>query len=500
MPSAKTNIRPPKKLEFHPACLLFPQLGKEELQELAEDIKARGLLHAIVLYQGKILDGRNRYLACRIAGAEPRFVEWTGKGSPVEWVISENLIRRHLTSSQRAVIANDMLPLLEKEAKERQRLSLGRGEKGCRKLDTFSSNGPASHVAARLTKTNSAYVQSVKAVGKQAPDLLDAIRSGHLRVPDAATLARLPRARREKVLRMLETAGPDKKMKQIIREAELDAMRNSARRGASNGKATADHDGDIQLWCGDCLKLMPEKIADKSVSVVVTSPPFNLNVKYNIYADDMPFEKYSEWLEQVFAQVKRVLKDDGSFFLNIGCSRNKPWNAMRVAEVVGKFFTLQNEIIWVKAITVDGQSYGHFTPIPGDRFLNHNFESVFHFTKTGKVKIDRLAVGVPYEYECNMKRNSAPGNVRCAGDVWFVPYETIQDKSDRGHHPAPFPVELAARCIKLAGVRKGMVVCDCFAGTASVLSACREIGGVKGIGIEIDAAYCKQARKRLGLK
>ena len=100
---------------FHPACLLFPQLGKEELQELANDIKARGLLHDIIRLKGPILDGRNRYLACKLAGVEPRFVEWMGKGSPVEWVISENLIRRHLTSSQRAVIAHDMLPLLSKK-------------------------------------------------------------------------------------------------------------------------------------------------------------------------------------------------------------------------------------------------------------------------------------------------------------------------------------------------------------------------------------------------
>jgi hypothetical protein len=106
---------------YHPACLLFPKLGKDELQELADDIRENGLRHPIVLYQGKILDGRNRLLACEIAGVEPRFVEWDGKGSPVEWVVSENLVRRHLTSSQCAVIAHDLLPLLEEMAKERQR-------------------------------------------------------------------------------------------------------------------------------------------------------------------------------------------------------------------------------------------------------------------------------------------------------------------------------------------------------------------------------------------
>ena len=131
------------KYSYHPACLLFPKLGDQELQELAADIKASGLRNPIVLYQGKILDDRNRLAACEIAGVGPRFVEWNGKGSPVEWVISENLIRRHLTASQRAVIAHDLLPLLEKEAKERQRLSHGRGKKVSQYEDTFSEICPA---------------------------------------------------------------------------------------------------------------------------------------------------------------------------------------------------------------------------------------------------------------------------------------------------------------------------------------------------------------------
>jgi site-specific DNA-methyltransferase (adenine-specific) len=482
-------------LEFHPICLLFPQLGKAELAELAADIKARGLLHAIILYQGQILDGRNRYIACGIAGVEPRFEEWHGTGSPLEWVISENLIRRHLTSSQRAVIAHDMLPMLEKEAKERQRLGngLGKGDRVFKKLNTQSQNGAASKIAARFTRTNHTYVHAVKTITTDAPDLLDSIRSGTLTVPDAITLAKLSKAKRQKVLRRMEEAGPEQKIKRVIREAELDSLK----RESANG-TTSSHKGELQVWCGDCLSLLPQ-IKDKTISVVVTSPPYNLHVKYNGYADNMPFEKYLEWLEKVFAQVKRVLKDDGSFFLNAGCSRGKPWNAMKVAEVAGKHFVLQNEIVWVKAISIEGRSYGHFSPLASDRFLNHCHETVFHFSKTGSVKVDRLSIGVPFEDCSNLKRNSAPGNIRCGGDVWFIPYETIQGQGDKGNHPAVFPVELAARCIKLAGVRKNTVVLDPFLGTASTAAACQELG-VRGIGIEIDAAYCKQAKKRLGLK
>jgi hypothetical protein len=76
-----TMKSPPKPYKFHPACLAFPLLPEEELQELAEDIKLRGLLHPIVVFHGQILDGRNRLAACEVAGVAPRFIEWSGSGS-----------------------------------------------------------------------------------------------------------------------------------------------------------------------------------------------------------------------------------------------------------------------------------------------------------------------------------------------------------------------------------------------------------------------------------
>ena len=108
--------------KYHPLCLLFPRLGDDELQELAEDIRQNGLENDMVTLDGKILDGRNRHVACEIAGVEPRFREFTGD-DPIAWVVSQNLVRRHLTASQRAVVAFDLLPLLKKQAKERQRRS-----------------------------------------------------------------------------------------------------------------------------------------------------------------------------------------------------------------------------------------------------------------------------------------------------------------------------------------------------------------------------------------
>lgn len=241
------------ELTFHPACLLFPPMSREELRELADDIKERGLLNPIVLLKHQVLDGRNRLAACELAGVEPRFVQWDGKGSPTEWVISQNLFRRHLTSSQRAVVAYQMLPLLEKEAKERQRHSPGRGNKAGQKLPPFSRNGKASVIAARLARTNENYVKAVKAISSTAPELLESIRAGQLKVPDAVSVAKCPKAVRKTVLEMVQSARVGTTIKRIIREAEFQSLEASA---GKRRHQRSFRSGSVQVWAADCITAM----------------------------------------------------------------------------------------------------------------------------------------------------------------------------------------------------------------------------------------------------
>jgi hypothetical protein len=96
------------KLEFHPLADIFPLLGEDELEDLAKDIKANGLQEPIVLYEGKILDGRNRYRGCELVGVEPRFETYEGD-NPRAYVISLNVMRRHLDqATKRALIADEL--------------------------------------------------------------------------------------------------------------------------------------------------------------------------------------------------------------------------------------------------------------------------------------------------------------------------------------------------------------------------------------------------------
>ena len=119
---------------------------------------------------------------------------------------------------------------------------------------------------------------------------------------------------------------------------------------------------------------------------------------------------------------------------------------------------------------------------------------------TGKVEIDRLAVGVPYEYyEENIRgKNTAETkpNLRDKGNCWFVPYETISNRiKHRGKHPATFPIALIEHCIKFSGIKKGLLV-DPFIGSGtSAIAAIRQ--NIDYIGFDIDKDYIDFANLRI---
>ena len=106
-------------MNFHTAANIFP-LDDEHLDDLAEDIKKHGLLCPIETMDGKILDGRRRWLACQQAAVEPDFLE-VDEDDPVAYVLSLNLHRRHLTASQRSMVAGRARERYDDEAKERQK-------------------------------------------------------------------------------------------------------------------------------------------------------------------------------------------------------------------------------------------------------------------------------------------------------------------------------------------------------------------------------------------
>ena len=100
-------------------------------------------------------------------------------------------------------------------------------------------------------------------------------------------------------------------------------------------------------------------------------------------------------------------------------------------------------------------------------------------------------MGVPFKDKSNIARWGHKRDRRCAGNVWFIPYDTVRSKAQKYDHPAGFPVELPNRCIKLHGVKNATVL-DPFAGTGTTLVAAEALR-CTGIGIELDRHYAEKA-------
>jgi len=244
----------------------------------------------------------------------------------------------------------------------------------------------------------------------------------------------------------------------------------------------------ITLYLEDCLAGMRKHLQAGEVDVVVTSPPRD---------ERMPRDEYLDWLGEVGAEIKRVLKEDGSFFLIIGGNPGDPWMPFDAAQRLRKHFVLQNVIHLIKSIAIEKSAAGKYpgisgdvvvgccNPIQGKRFLPDNHEYIFHFTKTGRVELDRLAVGVPYQDKSNIGRwKGAKQDRRCRGNTWFIPCGIT------------FPIELPEMCIKLHGVKKTRLVLDPFMGIGATAAACLKLD-VNAVGFEVDEKLMKKAMESL---
>jgi len=215
---------------FHEVANIFPMMSDDEFSALVEDIRLNGQRQPIYVHDGQIIDGRNRYRACQQLGIEPDTRVWDGAGSLVSFVVSLNLQRRHLSSSQKATVAMDVLPMLEAEAKERQRAAGERGNEGGRgnakTLPQLIGEGfeepreqhtnEAVQQAAQLVGTNRQYVSDAKRLRDEAPELLERVRSGELTIPQAKEVAaKTPAAIREFIGKLDEGVTPKEAFKQV---------------------------------------------------------------------------------------------------------------------------------------------------------------------------------------------------------------------------------------------------------------------------------------------
>ncbi len=160
--------------QFHPLAQLLPMIEGAAYDELVADVKARGVQRPIVLFDEKILDGRNRYMAARDAGVGYRVVEYTGD-DPVGFVMSENVQRRHLSTSQRAMVAAKLA-------------DLPRGANQHREQPL-----PTAAEAASMLSVSTRAVETARVVEREAaPEVKAMAEQGKISVSAAADVAGLP--------------------------------------------------------------------------------------------------------------------------------------------------------------------------------------------------------------------------------------------------------------------------------------------------------------------
>ena len=198
------------ELQFHPIANVFPLIEGEEFKALVEDIREHGVLEPIWLYEGKILDGRNRYRAYQAAfpdtDEDPPFREYLDD-KPVEFVVSLNLKRRHLSESQRAMVAADIATLTQ----------------GAR-TDLASIEAMSQPQAAELLNVSRSSVQRATTVRDHgAPELQQAVRRGDVKVSVAAEVAKLSAEEQREVIANLDP----KELMRAAKEARAKKFENT---------------------------------------------------------------------------------------------------------------------------------------------------------------------------------------------------------------------------------------------------------------------------------
>jgi site-specific DNA-methyltransferase (adenine-specific) len=236
------------------------------------------------------------------------------------------------------------------------------------------------------------------------------------------------------------------------------------------------------IYNADILKI--DVVEENSIDLIVTSPPYNVDIKYNSHDDRMAYDEYLSFTQKWLSKCYKFLKNDGRFCLNVPLDKNKGGQQSVCADItyiakqIG--FKYHSTIIWNEQNISRRTAWGSW------------------MSATAPYVIAPVEVIIVL-YKQRWKKTSGSGRsditkeefLEWTNGVWNFSGESKK----RVGHPAPFPLELPRRCIKLFSF-VGDVVLDPFLGSGTTLLACLQTGR-KGIGVEIDRNYCELAKKRL---
>jgi len=243
--------------------------------------------------------------------------------------------------------------------------------------------------------------------------------------------------------------------------------------------------GNIRIIRDDFLTTTSVK--ENSIDLIVTSPPYNVDIHYNSFKDDIPYEKYLEFTEKWLRKAYQLMKPDGRMCLNIPLDKSKGRKGagfqcvyadiVNIAKKVGwKYFST---IIWNEGNISRRTAWGSWLSAKAP-YVIAPVEVIVIFYKGRWSKIKNGKSDITKEEF-----------MEWTNGLWTFSGESKK----KVRHPAPFPVELPKRCIRLFSFVDNTVL-DPFLGSGSTLIACAQLNR-KGIGVEIDENYCKLAKSRL---
>ena len=231
--------------------------------------------------------------------------------------------------------------------------------------------------------------------------------------------------------------------------------------------------------------LQINSIPNSSIDLVITSPPYNVDIHYSTHNDDLSYKEYLEFSQEWLTKCWNLARDDGRLCLNIPLDKNKGGQQSVCADITG----IAKKVGW---------KY-HSTIVWNEGNISRRTAWGSWMSASAPYVIAPVEV-ILVLYKENWKKNNGRKEnditrqefMDWTNGVWTFPG---QNKKGAGGHPAPYPVELPKRCIKLFSF-VGDTVLDPFLGSGSTLIAAT-LGKRKGIGIDIDKKYCDIAISRL---
>ena len=235
------------------------------------------------------------------------------------------------------------------------------------------------------------------------------------------------------------------------------------------------------IYNQDCISGLKE-MEDKSVDLIVTSPPYNLNIEYAEHNDSMKLDFYYKWCEEWIKESFRVLKDGGRFCLQIGCFQsqfNEPTYSTFTQLFQDAGFTFREFIIWNKNTIPKRTAWGSWKSPSNPRILPP-FEMIINFHKNSpKIEI---------KGETDLSKEEF---IQWTNGLWVIAPESAKKRN----HPAPFPEEISKRCIKMHSYI-GSVVVDIFNGSGTTTKVAKQLNR-SYIGFDITKEYCDLAEERI---